>query len=202
MAVPRPHEHAKLLSLQLQSRLWGDWEMTMRLPVVGVMGSGDNEHATRAEEIGRWLATQPVHLLNGGGNGVMRVVSRAFQEVPNRAGLVIGIIPCGKEPASPKEGYPNPWIELAIFTHLPLSGAAGTDPTSRNHINVLSSNVIIALPGGPGTASEVELALRYRRPIAAYLDKRSEIPNFPADVPVFSELAQIQDFVRTNLRPQ
>jgi len=173
--------------------------MTKRLPVVGVLGAGTEEHAGKAEAIGSWLATQRVHLLTGGGRGTMAAVSRAFQAVPNRAGLVVGIIPSAGDPAVPKPGYPNPYVELAIMTHLPLSGASGTDPLSRNHINVLSSDLLIALPGGEGTASEVALALRYRRPIAAFLDDRSDIPALPATVPVLASLAEVQDFVRRHL---
>lgn len=174
--------------------------MTSRLPVVGVMGSGDAEHADKAEPLGRWLAAQGVHLLTGAGRGVMAAVSRAFHATPDRAGLVVGVAPCGDRPDIPRLGYPNQWIELVIQTHLPLSGARGTDPLSRNHINVLSSDVLIALPGGAGTASEVELALRYRRPIAAFLDRRSDIPELPDEVPVFGTLADVQAFVRRSLR--
>lgn len=173
--------------------------MTKRLPVVGVLGSSKDEHAGRAEAVGSWLATQRVHLLTGGGGGVMTAASRAFQAAPNRAGLVVGIIPSGEDPAAPKPGYPNPYVELAIMTHLPLSGAAGTGALSRNHINVLSSDVLIALAGEDGTASEVALAVRYRRPIAAYLDDRAEISGLPADVPVFATLSEVQEFVRQHL---
>jgi uncharacterized protein (TIGR00725 family) len=163
------------------------------------MGSGDDEHAARSEAVGRWLAGEGVHLLTGGGQGVMEAVSRAFQAVPDRAGLVVGIVPCGDAPEVPRPGYPNPFVELAILTHLPLSGASGTEPLSRNHINVLSSNVLIALPGGSGTSSEVALALRYSRPVAAFVDERSDIPELPEAVPVLSALAQVQDFVRRSL---
>jgi len=173
--------------------------MTKRLPVVGVLGSGDSEHAGKAAALGSWLATQRVHLLTGGGGGVMTAVSRAFQAVPNRAGLVVGIIPSGEDPVVSRPGYPDPYVELAIMMHLPLSGAKGTDALSRNHINVLTSDVLIALPGGAGTASEVELAVRYRRPIAAYLDDRSEIPGIPAAVPVLATLAEVQAFVCNRL---
>jgi uncharacterized protein (TIGR00725 family) len=173
--------------------------MTRRLPVVGVMGSGDAAHADKAEPLGRWLATLEVHLLTGAGRGVMEAVSRAFQGVPGRAGLVVGIAPCGDEPAVPRPGYPNPFVELAILTHLHLSGLSGTDPMSRNHINVLSSNVLIALPGGPGTSSEVELAVRYARPVIAFLDTRSDIPALPAEVPAVGTLAEVQDFVQRTL---
>jgi len=34
------------------------------------------------------------------------------------------------------------------------------DMNSRNHINILSSDVVIALPGSKGTYSEVMLAIR------------------------------------------
>jgi uncharacterized protein (TIGR00725 family) len=170
--------------------------MSGRLPVVGVLGSGDFEHAAKAEAVGRWLATQRVHLLTGAGKGVMEAVSRAFHAVPDRAGLVVGIVPSGDAPSIPRPGYPNPFVELAILTHLPLSGASGTEPLSRNHINVLSSDVLIALPGGSGTASEVALALRYGRPIAAFVDARTDIPQLPDAVPMLGALADVQDFVR------
>ena len=174
--------------------------MTRRLPVVGVMGSGERAHADKAEAIGRWLATLEVHLLTGAGEGVMEAVSRAFQAVPDRAGLVVGIAPCGDDRALPRPGYPNPFVELAILTHLPLSGVSGTDPLSRNHINVLSSNVLIALPGGSGTSSEAALAVRYGRPIVAFVDRRTDIPALPDEVPNASTLAEVKDFVRAALK--
>jgi uncharacterized protein (TIGR00725 family) len=160
------------------------------------MGSGNAEHAEKAEPLGRWLATQRVHLLTGAGRGVMTSVSRAFQAVPDRPGLVVGIVPCGEAPDVQQEGYPNPFVELPIVTHLPRSGTSGTDPMSRNHINVLTANVLIALPGGPGTSSEVMLAQRYRRPIIVFVDARTDIPTLPDDVPAVSTLAEVQDFVR------
>jgi predicted Rossmann-fold nucleotide-binding protein len=94
--------------------------MTRRLPIVGVMGSGEAEHAEKAEPLGRWLAGQGVHLLTGAGRGVMTAASRAFQAVPDRAGLVIGIVPCGEAPDVPQEGYPNPFVELARRYRRPI----------------------------------------------------------------------------------
>ena len=52
-----------------------------RLSIVGVMGSGTAPHAERARSVGQWLAQQGVHLLTGGGGGVMEAVSQAFFEV-------------------------------------------------------------------------------------------------------------------------
>jgi uncharacterized protein (TIGR00725 family) len=121
-------------------------------PLVGVMGSGKSEHAALAEPLGTWLACEGVHLLTGGGRGVMTAVSRAFCAVAGRAGLSIGVLPGDGWGRSP-DGYPNPWIELAIRTHLPLRGPEGGALLSRNHINVLSADAIVALPGGAGTAA-------------------------------------------------
>ncbi len=165
------------------------------------MGSGSSPHTARATQLGSWLAGQAFHLLTGGGAGVMSSVSRAFQSVPERRGLVIAIIPCVEgDPARPLPGYPNPWVDLPILTHLPLSGARGTEPESRNHLNVLSSDVVVALPGGPGTRSEVELALAYARPLIAWLSARDEIPNLPAEVPVAGEFSAVQEFVLSHVR--
>jgi len=164
--------------------------------VVGVMGSGREPHAERSIPLGRWLAAEGVHLLTGGGGGVMEAVSRAFAEVPARSGLVLGVLPGDPATGLPPHGYPNPWVEVAIRTHLPHSGARGADPGSRNHINVLSADVIVALPGGEGTGSEVRLAVAYGRPVIAFVDSPSDIPGLPEGVPVARELAEVVAFVR------
>ena len=141
-----------------------------------------------------------MHLLTGGGRGVMDAVSRAFNEVEDREGLVIGVLPAaGPRAANPPRGYPNPWVELSIHTHLHLSGTEGTNIASRNHINVLSSDVVVALPGAWGTRTEVELALRYGKPLVAYLQDRAEIPQLPDSVLVLARLEEIKAFVREAL---
>ena len=169
------------------------------------MGSGTESHTQRAQEVGRWLAQEGVHLLTGGGGGVMHAVSQAFAETPKKTGkkgMIIGIIPsAAPDPRlGPKSGYPNAWVEIPIFTHLPLSGENGTNPLSRNHINILSSDVLIALPGSAGTASEVSLALQYGRPLIAYLDTRSDIEGLPDQALVEKDFSAIQAFVRTHLK--
>ena len=173
-----------------------------RLPVVGVMGSGTDSHEKQSESLGTWLAGENFHLLTGGGNGVMASVCRAFSSVPDRKGSVIGILPgrgADKE-HSAESGYPNPWVEIPIFTHLPLSGSQGMEPMSRNHINILTSDVIIALPGGAGTASEATLALCYRRPIVAWLDSRDMIPGLPDGIQIEHSLENVKSFVLSHLR--
>lgn len=176
--------------------------MPERLPIVAVLGSGEYEHAEKAEPLGAWLAGEGVHLLTGAGRGVMLAASRGFTAIAGRAGLAIGIVPSSDDPSVPAAGYPNAYVELPIFTHLPLRGSYGAEPMSRNHINVLTANVLIALPGSAGTASEVHLALAYRRPIIAFLNDRSDIPGLPGEVVMVTTLDEVKAFVRRELASQ
>ena len=131
----------------------------------------------------------------------MEAVSRAFYARPGRKGIVLGIIPgqaahgtCHSLP-----GYPNPWVELPVFTHLPLRGGQGAEPLSRNHINILTSSVIVALPGRFGTASEVRLALQYKKPLIAYVCHRGQIPDLPPQVPAADDLKKITGFILAHI---
>lgn len=172
-------------------------ESQTRLPIVGVMGSGASSDDERCIALGRWLAGERVHLLTGGGGGVMSAVSRAFFETQNRGGLVLGVLPASDaQSVEAPKGYPNPWVEIPIQTHLHLSGSRGTEMASRNHINVLSCDVLIAMAGSWGTHSEVELALRYRRPIVAYLQQRSDIPRLPESIRMVTSLEEVKAFIR------
>jgi uncharacterized protein (TIGR00725 family) len=166
--------------------------------IVGVMGSGTEPHADLAGPLGRWLAERGFWLLTGGGAGVMAAVSEAFCSVPDRTGRIIGVLPGrtgadGRYEAPP--GYPNPWVEVVVRTHLPDSGEKGKEPSSRNHINVLTADVIVALPGESGTLSEVELALRYGRPLLAYLGATGSLPGLPPEAPVAHTLSEVQAFI-------
>ena len=173
----------------------------LRRPVVGVMGSSARAFEDLAEPLGQWLASIGVHLLTGGGVGTMEAVSRAFAEVHPRAGLVIGVLPADLPDgiAVPRAGYPNSSVELAIFTHLPLSGITGTDLRSRNHINILSSDVVIVLPGNEGTESEMTLAVRYRKPVIAFFGDYEVDWQPPGGVPVARTMAEVERFVREAL---
>ena len=180
-----------------------------RRRVVAVIGSGRTVDP-HCEEVGRLVAQLDVDLLTGGGLGVMDAVSRAFFETSPRAGLVIGIIPAEvdrlyalerREATAvayrPPDGYPNPWVEVAIYTHLPDSGLEGTLGTSRNHINVLSADAIVALPGDAGTESEMWLAVQYGVPIVAYGAHVTGVPFGIAHAPT---LADVRDFLTRNLK--
>lgn len=143
-----------------------------RLRLVAVIGSGMlHDHSDLAEAVGRLVAEMGFHLLTGGGLGVMQDACRGFASLEGRPGLSIGIIPRALDGDGPKPGYPNPWVEVPILTHLP--GAGGPDaPDSRNPINVLSAWRILALPGGRGTLAETRLAARHGKPILALVDRR------------------------------
>ena len=101
----------------------------------------------------------------------MEAASRAFKEArkSDSKGVVIGVVKAGKVEDKDKEkkkgdkrgyrmGKLNEHVEIPIFTHLPESSKS---PASRNHINVLTSDALVFLPGGKGTRSELELAAEY-----------------------------------------
>ena len=159
-----------------------------RRRVVTVIGSGQTADP-RSQEVGRLIASLGFDLLTGGGRGAMEAVSRAFFETSPRRGVVIGVMPGTVEPLESVEarepivaeyvlppGYPNDWVEVAIYTHLPARGPEGTLRSSRNHINVLSADAIVALPGGEGTAAEMLLAQQYGVPTVAYGEHGSAAP--------------------------
>ena len=143
-----------------------------QLKIVGVMGSGTEGHEKVARPLGALLAHQGVHLLTGGGGGVMRSVSEGFASVPPslRRGIVLGILPASEEGEVPQPpaGYPNEFVEVTIRTHLPDRGEQGGTRSSRNSINIATADAVIILPGGAGTASETELARKFRKPLIGF----------------------------------
>lgn len=153
--------------------------MVEKLPIVGVMGSGSRPHAALARPLGDLIGRRGWHLLTGAGGGVMAETARAFCEVPERRGRSIGIVRADGEPrldpATGARAYRpagvNPWVEIPIYTHLPLSSES---PRSRNHLNVLSADALVALPGSSGTLSEVRLRLSYGRPVILYLGAEAD----------------------------
>lgn len=169
---------------------------------VGVMGSGTDEHEDLAAPLGRLLGSLEVNLLTGAGRGVMTSVSRAYLESRRGCGISIGVVPCRSLATRnlPRAGYPNAYVELPVYTHLPLSGAEGQKDLSRNHINVLTSDVIIALPGGDGTATEIELAIRYGKPIAAFVSAPGHLERFDATLQRFFRIADVEAFLLRHLQ--
>jgi uncharacterized protein (TIGR00725 family) len=173
-------------------------------PRVTVVGSGIRPHRERAGPLGAALADLGVHLVTGGGGGVMAAVARGFTGVHPRRGLSLGILPAragGALTPEPPPGYPNPYVELPVMTHLAARGEKGLEPGSRNHLVALTGDVVVALPGGSGTRTEVELALRYGKPVVAHLHRRSELPGLPTPVPLASTLDEVLTFLRDRIMP-
>ena len=122
----------------------------MRKPVVGVMGGGDVDADVYelAERLGFLIAGRDWVLLNGGRNaGVMAASAKGARLA---RGTVIGILPGRDETGASRD------LDFAIITGL---------SDARNLINVLSSDVVVACPGGVGTLSEIALALKNQKPV-------------------------------------
>ena len=176
-------------SLAFDRRLWphditGSVAWAKALAKAGLLSAAERDAIVRGLQVVR----AELELVRGEGKKAERVPGAFFEAAP-REGIVIGVIPASVEPLDALErrdatsvdydvpdGYPNPWVELAIYTHLPDSGHQGTLRSSRNHLNVLSADAIVALPGEAGTESEMWLAVQYGVPIAAYGAHRTVPP--------------------------
>jgi uncharacterized protein (TIGR00725 family) len=123
----------------------------VRHRVVGVMGAGEasRESLAAARELGRMIAERGWILLTGGRPlGVMAAACAGAKEVPGS--LTLGILPSAS-------GGVDPGVDVAVFTGL---------GDARNAINVLTSDIVVACGvEGPGTASEVALALKADKPV-------------------------------------
>jgi len=114
--------------------------------VVGVMGAGselDEEERLLAFTLGAMIAQRGWVLLTGG--SACGVMDAASEGAHSSGGLVIGVL----KSETGSEG--SRFLDVAIKTGM---------GDARNVINVLTSDVVIALPGGPGTLSEVALGLK------------------------------------------
>jgi uncharacterized protein (TIGR00725 family) len=120
--------------------------LTISRYIVGVIGGGDKvlpENYDLAYRLGGLIAKEGWVLLNGGRPaGIMEASAKGAR---NSGGLTVGVLPGGS--SSEASGC----IDIAIVTGM---------GSGRNNINVLSSDVIIALPGKAGTISEIALALK------------------------------------------
>jgi len=170
------------------------------MAIIGVMGSGHAEWPELAVPLGEWIADNGYDLLTGAGSGVMRSASRAFFTRKGRVGRSIGIIPSYPDPELgfvPLPGYPNPFIDLPILTPLPRREATAPDnEITRNYINVLSSDVIVALPGERGTRDEIRLAKRFARPLLCF--GPAEVFNpLPDGIEITLNFQTVFDFIKT-----
>jgi hypothetical protein len=125
----------------------------MRQTIIGVMGPGSDAtelDLALARELGRLIAEKRWILLTGGRSaGVMEA---ALKSAKDAGGQTIGILPFKDFEA----GKISSSVDIPILTGM---GEA------RNVINVLTSQVVLVCGMGSGTASEVALALKAKRPV-------------------------------------
>ncbi len=137
------------------------------MKIISVMGGSvcSKKEYELAYQIGKVIAKEGFVLLCGGGSGVMEAAAKGAYE---GGGITLGILPGSNKGESP----PNPYIKIPVFTGM---------SDGRNSINVKSSDVIIAIGGGPGTLSEIALALKNNKPVilleSLRVDEIIENPN-------------------------
>jgi len=172
------------------------------MATIGVMGSGKQGWDELAAPLGVWIAQAGHNLLTGGGGGTMTCVARAFCSVPDRRGRCIGVLPSRPDAARgfvPLDGYPNPYVEISILTPLPRHDLdTPPDALSRNHVNVLSSDLVVALPGGQGTRDEVRLGLLFGKPVVGFGPARA-FDAMPPGLPVVSSVQDVAMFADRHL---
>ncbi len=170
--------------------------MIKRLPIVGVMGSHEDEWEEYANPVGQLLAELGFNLLTGAGGGVMTAVAKAFTDVDDREGVAIGILPAVdyKGQNLDTEAYPNPYIEVPMITPLSMKAQSDVMPFSRNLTNVMTSQALIVLPGSHGTKNEVSLGLMYDKPLIMF-GPDAAFDNFPEEPFRADDIAHVEQFL-------
>jgi uncharacterized protein (TIGR00725 family) len=115
---------------------------------MGKSGQLAPEAEALAFALGREVARAGALLLCGGRSGAMAAAAAGAKSV---GGRTIGI-----HPAAAGEAAANDFVDCAIYTGL---------GDGRNYVNVHVADAVLALDGGPGTLSEIALALKLRRPL-------------------------------------
>jgi uncharacterized protein (TIGR00725 family) len=100
-----------------------------------------------AAALGAALADAGAIVICGGLTGVMNAVARGATE---HGGIVVGVLP------EYDRATANPHVTVALPTGLGYG---------RNILVAAAGDVLVALPGGPGTLSEVSFALVLGRPV-------------------------------------
>jgi uncharacterized protein (TIGR00725 family) len=121
----------------------------MRQKVVSIIGGRqcDDKVERIAHELGEKLAKVVCFMVSGGLGGTMMAACEGFKA---GGGTTIGITP----------GYDkreaNSFVDVGIPTGLGLA---------RNVLVVTSADIVVALPGGPGTLSEIAYCLQFGIPV-------------------------------------
>ncbi len=140
-------------------------EIRRKPVIIGVMGGNEAsaEILEEARRIGEGIARRGHVLLTGGGGGVMRAASEgAFRA----GGLVLAVLPSDR--IHPREGYPNDFVDIAVYTGM---------ADARNAINAKTPHIIIAIDGGWGTVSEIAHAMRNDTPVIGLKTPFIDLPH-------------------------
>lgn len=126
----------------------------MHKKIVGVIGGRNctKEVEQIAQELGKKLAKVVDILVCGGLGGIMEVVCKGFKE--GNGIITIGIIP------SYNKNDANKFVDISIPTGLGLA---------RNVLVVKSADIVVALPGGAGTLSEIAYCLQFGIPVVSLI---------------------------------
>ncbi|HNR99994.1 MAG TPA: TIGR00725 family protein [Planctomycetota bacterium] len=122
--------------------------MKRAVAVIGASQAGAAE-LELARRVGTLLAREGLAVVCGGLGGVM---AAACEGAKAAGGITVGILP-GREKLAA-----NPYVDIALPTGL---GEA------RNALVALAGDAVIAIGGGFGTLSEIALALRAGKTVAA-----------------------------------
>jgi len=139
-----------------------------------------------AYKIGAMVAQEGWMLLNGGrSSGVMEASAKGAKD---NGGLTIGILPV--DDAS----WASQHIDIPIVTGIGMA---------RNIINVLSSDIIVALPGSAGTISEIAIALKYNKMVLLFrFDAGEWLKPFQNEGKVYfiTEIEELRTFIKKKLK--
>ena len=123
----------------------------MRRPIIGIVGAGEASESALADAkaLGAAVARRGWIVLTGGRPaGVMAAACAGAKQIAGS--VTLGILPTAA-------GGVGSDVDIAVFTGM---------GDARNSINVLTSDVVVACGvEGPGTASEVALALKSGKPV-------------------------------------
>lgn len=122
--------------------------------IVGIIGPGERAldvNTDDAFQIGQIVGKFQMTLLTGGRNiGVMHAACKGAKKT---GGITVGILP--------EENKKN----VSSFIDIPVITGQGS---GRNNINILTSDLIIAVGNGPGTLSEIALAMKAKKTLIIY----------------------------------
>jgi len=117
---------------------------------IAVIGKGEctGEEYEAARAAGSRIAESRAVLCCGGLGGVMEAACRGARE---KGGTTVGVLP--------DAGPGNPFLDIAIRTGMGYG---------RNVVLVQSADAVVAIGGGYGTLSEIDIALKIGKKVFGY----------------------------------